>query len=167
MHILDNAEPGKNSRQLEGAPQPHTEDVVWPGVGDGLSQIRDGARINLFIAGNHVEECRFAGAIWPNQAGNLPLGHSQRAIVERNDAAKRFRDTCHFQDVHADASVFSAGFVAGCATDAELAPLVAICGVGAASVGSGRLMTNLIQSARSEGMMPWGSRRMTARNSAP
>jgi hypothetical protein len=73
-------EAGNTVGNCERTPNRRAQDLEAAAVGDGQAQQKG-------------QECRFAGAVRPDQAVDLPLRHLQIDAVECDDVAEALRDS--------------------------------------------------------------------------
>src|SRR5207247_9775552 len=124
-------------------------DPDLPHPRDRLGGEDDRPRVRPEEAGDQVEERRLAGAVGADQPGDGALLDLQRARVDGDDAAERPAEPADLEQAHRDA--------ASPVGEPDPSPVPRL-----------RDLAALADSSRSaiEGMIPFGSRRITARKTA-
>src|SRR5262245_53221401 len=88
--VLEHGEAFKRSRDLKGAPDAGPTALMRAGAGDVLAIEQDLAIVRIKHARDQVEEGRFAGAVWPDDAHRIAARHHQINLVRRLERAERF-----------------------------------------------------------------------------
>src|SRR5438445_4930120 len=87
-HVFQGGEPREDARQLKGATDAELVDPVRTEAVDGLGLESDRAGVFGDEAGDHVEDGGLARAVGSVQPGDASGGGGDRALVDRDNAAK-------------------------------------------------------------------------------
>src|SRR6266496_4162795 len=90
-HVLTDGEAREDPGELEGPADAEAEDTLRRPVGDWPPVQVHLAAVHPFVASDHVEQRRLAGAVRPDEARHRALLELDRAAVERPHAAKRLQ----------------------------------------------------------------------------
>jgi hypothetical protein len=99
-HVLEHGHRREELDVLERARDPAPDDAVRRRAQQALAVEGDLALVRLVQARDQVEERRLPGPVGPDQAGDLPLGHVQRDVVDRHDPAERLRHVLDREQRH-------------------------------------------------------------------
>ena len=99
--VLEDGQPGKAARQLEGAHQAEADALPGGHAGDVVAGELDRARIGNEEAGNSVVERRLAGAVGADQAGELAFLDAEVDAVEHRRAVEGVAQVADLEQAHA------------------------------------------------------------------
>src|SRR5574341_1801335 len=86
--VLREGAPGEQGDDLVGAADAEVGAALGPAARHLAAEDADAAGIGAQLAGDQIEERRLAGAVRPEQQAALTLGHRQRHVVDRRQAAE-------------------------------------------------------------------------------
>src|SRR5664280_1604268 len=142
--IFGRCEPDEQLRNLKRPGYTEPGDISWRMSSDIHTVKSDRARVGLEIAGDHVDESCFSGAVGADQADLLTGGDIQGQRVGGDHCTEALVESAHGEDgVHSAASLSAA--------------------IGVAAAGLIHLRPSLIQSDP----MPRGRNRMTPNRKTP
>src|ERR1019366_10084991 len=98
--ILEHGHVGERLRHLVAAPEPATAALVRAQACDVAPLVVHAAALASHVAADQVEERRLAGAVRPEDAERLALGHRKRDVVDDLERAVRLADRSQREQGH-------------------------------------------------------------------
>src|SRR4029079_3055735 len=96
-HVLERRQIGEETDVLEGARNAGGGDLVRWKARDATSFEIEAAGVHRVDPGEHVEQCRLAGAVRADEPVNLALADRERHVLERLQAAEALGHAAHVE----------------------------------------------------------------------
>src|SRR6185436_13246478 len=97
LHVLIDRQLGEDIGALERAPHAEPADVVRRESGDVAAFQYHRARVGTEVAGDQVEQRRLAGAVGPDDGGDLAPGHAYTGVVDGHEAVEGLAHAAHLE----------------------------------------------------------------------